>query len=236
MVPRRRPSLPSRGQPAGAEVTRPFGARRRRAELCRSCWNHRCRSPLERRRSTPHTAWVTPARWWRRSWGPRGAEGGTETSLPGATGVRGGRQTRRCRRAGDRTTDEPGRHLVRRAARESTECARRGTSGGLNGVDARSRLGWVPCGTAVSPSASEGTPRRAGVRPDDTRTAATRRASRNGGRLRSDRPGTAGPDGGRGWGVTSRCRSLLVHCLPWQRRDRLATIPPLCGGVRPRPP
>jgi hypothetical protein len=34
------------------------------------------------------------------------------------------------------------------------------------------------------------------------------------------------------WGVASGCRSLLVHCLPWQRRDRLATIPPLCGGVR----
>lgn len=38
------------------------------------------------------------------------------------------------------------------------------------------------------------------------------------------------------WGVASGCRSLLVHCLPWQRRDRRATIPPLRGGVRLVPP
>ncbi len=128
------------------------------------------------------------------------------------------------------------------AAWKGAEPARRGMDGSRNGVDERRCLGGSHQGPPIPlRQRRDWTPRWRQPRPYAHRT--TRRPLRltNRGRRAVGRPAgryhTARPRLVRPpvavWGVASACRSLLVHCLPWQRRDRLATIPPLCGGVRP---
>jgi len=217
----------------------------------------------EGHRSTPLPSIApTRCRRWCRS---RCAECETEPLSPGATG-RSARQTYRSmggegsarRRQRARWSPSESRIAVRTEStrvewrRSSTprrgeraKPARRGTAGPRNGIDGRNA--WVgPTRDRRSPSVSGGTGRRADVSPDDTRMGlpppghcarGIRPVERPIDWPLRDRPapGSLRPPSGCGR-VASGCRSLLVHCLPWQRRNRHITIPPLCGGVRPFPP